>query len=72
MRLDALCTPAAFSLTAAGWSREQIEAAIEWLIQLLDEQDDGEAVPSAGIGPDPLLAHAAEMQNPPLPVQGAP
>ena len=65
MRLDALCTPAAFSLTASGWSRQQIEAAIEWLIDLLDRQDGAPPYPSADTGDaDRLMEDACEMQNP--------
>lgn len=48
MRLDVLHSPASFPLTAAGWSRPQIEAAVEWLIALLDAQD-----PDADLEPDP-------------------
>ena len=62
MRLDALCTPAAFGLTAAGWSREQIERTIEWLITLLDGHDEARRVRAE----DLLMHDAVEMQNPPL------
>lgn len=69
MRLDALCTPAAFGLTAAGWSRAQIETAIEWLIDLLDAQDEaaGSVPRTRQEDADRLMENATEMQNPPLP-----
>ena len=39
MRLDQLVTPEALALTVGGWSRPEIETAIEQLIELLDGQD---------------------------------
>ncbi len=56
MRLDAPGLPTGLGLTAAGWSREQIEGAIAWLVALLD----------GGEAEDGLMAEAVEMQNPPL------
>ena len=48
MRLDALHSPASFVLTAASWSRPQIEAAIEFLLELLNAADA-----DADFEPDP-------------------
>ena len=56
MRLDAPGLPAGLGLTAAGWSREQIEGAIAWLATLLD----------GGEAEDGLMGEAVEMKNPPL------
>lgn len=39
MRLDQLVTPEALALTIGGWSRPEIETAIERLIEMLDGQD---------------------------------
>ncbi len=48
MPLDAPHSPASFALTAAGWRRPEIEAAVEWLIALLDARDT-----DANLEPDP-------------------
>ena len=39
MRLGQLVTPEALTLTISGWSRVEIETAIERLIELLDSGD---------------------------------
>ena len=39
MRLGQLVTPEALTLTIGGWSRSEIETAIEHLIQLLDASE---------------------------------
>ena len=48
MPLDALHSPTSFAMTAASWKRPEIEAAVEWLIGLLDARD-----PDADLEPDP-------------------
>ena len=55
MPLDALHSPASFAMTAASWRRSEIEAAVEWLIALLDVQDadaDLEPEPEGELGDD--------------------
>ncbi len=39
MRLGQLITPEALTLTISGWSRSEIETAIERLIELLDSDE---------------------------------
>ena len=48
MRLGQLVTPEALTLTIGGWSRVEIETAIERLIELLDSGDAS----SADLEPD--------------------
>ena len=50
MRLDQLVTPEALALTIGGWSRPEIETAIEQLIELLDDKD----APIADLEPECL------------------
>ena len=51
MRLNRHFTPDALALTISGWSRAEVEVAIERLIEMLDGQD----APVADLEPDSEL-----------------
>lgn len=72
MRLDGMHTPASFALTAVSWLRPQVEAAVDWLIGLLDAEDtDADLEPEAEGGPGDDLVGEEDDAEDALPLEWA-